>query len=277
MQFKAILKTNRDIVFPTHTKRLIGGSLLWRMMPISYLNEQWWETVQIESQQSIIESNQLTEVLCATYNGGDLENMVRQGDVLVLGDGISEYGRMEITEITSKHLSIGMTEYVNRWNQPKSKASLNCEEDETTELTVEEPRFYAGLRVMAEDLDPLIVTQRLKLPAARTHRRGEPRLKRISTGEVKVASNYSAGYWGMSSKTWVIGYKPQAHIEWILEQIEPLAEEFKQLLIEEKAWADIFCFSSSSYAQPPHIDEQLMNRALKLGLVIDIDHYHDED
>ena len=136
---------------------------------------------------------------------------------------------------------------------------------------------YASVRFAAEDLDPLHVTLRLRLPADHTHRRGEPRLTRSGrTGRVSEYALYSQGMWSMSSRGWVDSPRLATHIEWLLKELEPKSAEV-HALIASGVSGDIFCYSCGRTAQPPAIPRDLRQRAAALGLSIGIDRYPDAE
>lgn len=134
---------------------------------------------------------------------------------------------------------------------------------------------YASVRFAAEDLDPLHVTQQLRLPADHTHRRDEPRLSRsIRTGRVSEYAPYSQGMWSMSSRDWVNSPRLATHIEWLLQELEPKSAEVHSLLASGVS-GDIFCYSRGRTVQSPAIPKELRARAMALGLSIALDHYTD--
>ncbi len=136
---------------------------------------------------------------------------------------------------------------------------------------------YASVRFAAEDLDPLRVTLRLRLPADHMHRRGEPRLSRSGrTGRVREYAPYSRGMWSMSSRGWVDSPRLTTHVDWLLKELGPKSAEVRAL-VDSGVSADIFCYSRGRTAQPPAIPRDLRQRAAALGLSIEIDHYPDAE
>ena len=133
-------------------------------------------------------------------------------------------------------------------------------------------RAYASVRFWADELDPLAVTLALRLPPDRTHRNGEPRVRRLKSGQVKEYAPYRGGMWSMSSKPWVQSPRLSVHLDWLLRELEPKANAVRSLLaggIE----ADFFCFSSGSTSTPPSLPRAIRQRAAALGIEIVIDHY----
>lgn len=132
---------------------------------------------------------------------------------------------------------------------------------------------YASVRIYGAGLDPLTVTQILRLPPDHTHRTGEPRIRRMKSGEVREFSPYRQGMWGMSSKDWVASTRLDDHLVWLLDQLEPRAVGVAELLAQGIT-VNFFCYSSGNTATPPSISETVRNRAVALGIEIDIDHYN---
>lgn len=132
------------------------------------------------------------------------------------------------------------------------------------------------MRFTGENLDPLSVTLALKLPPDHTHRDGEPRLRRVKSGQVEEYAPFRGGMWSMSSETWVQSPRLAVHIEWLLRELEPKADAIRTLLADGTE-ADFFCFSSGSTATPPSLPRVIRERAAVLGIEIIIDHYGPSD
>ena len=80
-------------------------------------------------------------------------------------------------------------------------------------------RFFASLRLFGPDLDPLEITQALRIPPTRTHRAGEPNLswtRRQSVLDRGV--DYAQGHWSLCSREHVQGDRATPHIAWLLVQ-----------------------------------------------------------
>jgi hypothetical protein len=133
-------------------------------------------------------------------------------------------------------------------------------------------RAYASVRFWADKLDPLTVTLALRLPPDHTHRDGEPRLRRVRSGQVKEYAPYRGGQWSMSSDQRVQSPRLAVHIDWLLRELEPKADAIQSLL-SDGVEADFFCFSSGSTATPPPLPRAIRDRAAALGVEIVIDHY----
>jgi hypothetical protein len=133
-------------------------------------------------------------------------------------------------------------------------------------------RAYASVRFSGEKLDPFTVTLALRLPADHIHRDGEPRLRRVKSGQVKEYAPYRGGMWSMSSEKWVQSPRLAVHLEWLLDELEPKADAIRSLLADGTE-ADFFCFSSGSTTEPPSLPRSVRDRAAGLGIEIVIDHY----
>ena len=133
-------------------------------------------------------------------------------------------------------------------------------------------RAYASFRITGASLDPLDVTLALRLPPDLTYRRGEPRLRRTNSGRVVEHSPHRFGMWLMSSEQWVQSPRVETHLEWLLDQIEPKAEQLRTIL-KNGVTADFFCFASGNSPHPPSVPRAIRNRAESLGIEIGIDYY----
>jgi hypothetical protein len=133
---------------------------------------------------------------------------------------------------------------------------------------------YASVRFFGDALDPLTVSLALRLPSDHSHRAGEPHLSRTKSGEVREYAAFPQGLWLMSSREWVHSPRLAAHVEWLLDQLEPKAATVASLL-EGHVHGDISCYSFGSTSTPPSIPKGIRDRATALGLEIVVDHYTD--
>lgn len=134
----------------------------------------------------------------------------------------------------------------------------------------------ASVRFRGPTLDPLVVTQELRLPPDFQHRDGEPRLVRTTKGKVQEYAAYRGGLWSMSSKPWVDSPRLETHLKWLLKQLEPHTEAIQGLL-ETGIEVDFFCYSLGTTDRPPSISCEVQERSAKLGIAIEIDHYSDNE
>lgn len=131
---------------------------------------------------------------------------------------------------------------------------------------------HASFRVKGEELDPLVVTEALRIPPDHSHRRGEPRLSFSKSHRiVDRGTNYASGLWSFSSKGRVSSKRVATHVRWLLELLQPRAEAVRQLADTYRV--NIFCFAMAP--EPPSVPGELRERASGLGLVIDVDYYQE--
>jgi len=129
---------------------------------------------------------------------------------------------------------------------------------------------YASFGVTGDALDPLVVTQALRIPPDHSHRRGEPRLSLSKSHRIIDRGNsYPSGHWSFSSKGRVSSKRVGTHVRWLLELLQPRAEEVRRLADTYRV--RIFCFHMAPH--PPSVPGELRDRAVGLGLVIDVDHH----
>lgn len=82
--------------------------------------------------------------------------------------------------------------------------------------------------------------------------------------------------WSMSSERWVRSSDLDQHVRWLLDQLEPHADEIHRF-IEADVNVDIFCFSVGLPANPPKLPTATMRRAEALSIPINIDYYCTDD
>ncbi len=133
-------------------------------------------------------------------------------------------------------------------------------------------RAHASFRVFGPTLDPLDVTLALKLPPDYVHRNGEPRLVRTRAGRIEERAPHRMGMWLMSSRECVTSPRLAVHLEWLLDQLEPLAAALVSLRTDGIT-TDFFCCSSGSSPDPPPMPRVIRQRAAALGITIEIDHH----
>ncbi len=133
-------------------------------------------------------------------------------------------------------------------------------------------RAHASVRFMANDLDPLDVTKSLRLPPDHQHRDGEPRLVWTRTKKINDNGVYHGGQWSMSSKAHVDSPRLEMHLAWLLGHLEPHAETIAKFQAAGTR-VDFFCYTLGSSTDPPSLPRSIRDRAARLGIDIEIDHY----
>lgn len=122
------------------------------------------------------------------------------------------------------------------------------------------------------DYNPVHISKILLLPPDSQHFAGEPRMSRTQAGKVVVYGTYARDMWCMSSKKWLESKKIATHINWLLEQLEPKAEDIYHIL-DQGATGRISCFVHGTASTPPSYPKALLQRADMLHLPIEIDYY----
>lgn len=116
-------------------------------------------------------------------------------------------------------------------------------------------RTYATFRVYPGAVAPSAVTEALGLQPTRTSIQG-------------VKSPLHVNGWFLSSKDVIESRDSRRHIDWLLDQIEPVASAI-DALISSGAKADIFCFwESNSGNGGPELSPAQMSRLCRLNLSV---------
>lgn len=134
-------------------------------------------------------------------------------------------------------------------------------------------KAYCSLRIFGDDLDPLSVTQKLKIPPDFQSRKSEPRLSRSKNGKIIEFSPYTTNMWSFSSQNWVKSPNLATHLKWLLKEIESKKESLLKIKNNHNIRMDVFCFSTCYAKKPPAIPEQIKEQFNELGIEIVIDHY----
>jgi hypothetical protein len=103
------------------------------------------------------------------------------------------------------------------------------------------------------------------------HRIGEPRLTRSPNGVVNEYTPYNAGVWAMSSEQSVDSPRLETHLKWLLDELEPRIDAMGLAINDLNI--DFFCFSMGASASPPSIPRAILERANRLGIRIETNHY----
>jgi len=133
--------------------------------------------------------------------------------------------------------------------------------------TLDASRTGATFRVWGKDLDPDEVTAQLGITPSETFKAGDQRGK--SKGAI-----WKEGHWEISSEDHVSSKVLETHIEWLLDQLEPVHVQFTNLLSTGGVSADIFCFwEFSTHNAGIILSPSLIRRLAKLNLELDLDIY----
>ena len=134
-------------------------------------------------------------------------------------------------------------------------------------------KAYCGLRIFGDDLDPLSVTKKLKIPPDFESRKGEPQLKRSAKGKISEYSPYTTNMWSFSSESWVNSPNLTTHLKWFLKELNSKKEVLLEYKINPSIKMDVFCFSRGHSKKPPTIPAQIKEQFSDLGIEIEFDHY----
>ena len=188
----------------------------------------------------------LTEVLFAS----DVAGMGRQWATV---SGWSDQKTLEVMRDLQRHMS-GRRSPGGEMREPHSEAAV----------------AHAALRVSGTELDPLTITEALRLPPDRAHRRGEPRLSWSASRErvIDRGSHHHRGLWLLSTKGRVRSRHLATHVRWLLRMVAPKADVLRTIAARHDA--DIFCYLRAPHA--PSMPGELREEAVAMGLFIDIDH-----
>jgi hypothetical protein len=125
--------------------------------------------------------------------------------------------------------------------------------------------LYASFILRGKDLDPQEVSTLLDINPSRSFKRGERRT------ETKV---WPHGFWKLESKDHIQSENLASHIEWLVNQLEPMASRLTTLVKERSLDAVISCFW---IAETGHaglgLSASLINRIATLGLRLEVDIY----
>ncbi|MCC6192133.1 MAG: DUF4279 domain-containing protein [Anaerolineales bacterium] len=125
-------------------------------------------------------------------------------------------------------------------------------------------RTFATFRLIGKDVDPDAASNMLGLTPSRAFRKGDPR------GESKT---WPHGLWTITSQHAVDSTDLARHIEWLLDQLEPVRDQLESLR-DGDVKADIDCFFESLTGHGgPTFGPQLLARIASLDLELGLDIY----
>ncbi len=126
-------------------------------------------------------------------------------------------------------------------------------------------RTWATLRIWGRDLDPDSVTALLGVVPSKSFRRGDQRNPR---------SVWPHGRWSLTSEGQMTSTDLEAHIQWLLDRIEPRGAGLAALREDASVKADVFCFWESATGHGgPEFSPALLSRLGALALPLGIDIY----
>jgi len=125
--------------------------------------------------------------------------------------------------------------------------------------------MYATLVLRGKYLDPRSVTEELGIIPSRSFKRGDRRTE---------AKKWPHGYWALTSSGNIESMDLALHLQWLIDQLEPVKPTLVRLLKESKISAVISCFWT---LQTSHdglsFNYTLLGRIAALGLNVEFDVY----
>ncbi len=137
------------------------------------------------------------------------------------------------------------------------------------EMLDEYEYIYATLNIWGKYLDPHEVTDSLELKPTRSFKRGDRRNKnKADTAE----NQWKHGYWYLSSQEKIQSSDLAAHLEWLIDQLEPTKIRLIEILKRENISAGISCFwVLPSDHENLNLSYELMKKIVDLGINLELD------
>ena len=128
-------------------------------------------------------------------------------------------------------------------------------------------RRFASFTITGKSLDPEEVSASLRLSPSRAFKEGD----RKGTG----GDRWGHGLWSISTEGVVEAADLEAHIAWLLHQLEPARSELPGVLAEGAVKGRIFCFfETEKMNDGAEFSAALINRVAALDLPIALDIYN---
>jgi hypothetical protein len=128
-------------------------------------------------------------------------------------------------------------------------------------------RRFASFTITGKSLDPEEVSAALSLSPYRAFKAGDKK----GTGD----DRWSHGLWSISTEGVVEADDLEAHIAWLLHQLEPEKSELVNVLTEERVKARILCFfEMEKMNDGVEFSAALINRLAALDLPVALDIYN---
>ena len=124
---------------------------------------------------------------------------------------------------------------------------------------------FASLVLRGKNLDPQEVVETIHIVPTKSFKRGDVR---------KGNKTWPHGYWELESKESVQSTDLEAHLEWLVKQLEPVKAELITILSQENIESEISCFwILPSSHENLSLSSELIQRIAYLSLKIHIDIY----
>jgi hypothetical protein len=144
----------------------------------------------------------------------------------------------------------------------------------------------ASFRLRGDALNPDAITRATGLTPHRAHRKGDHRPssdRRLEAGRPELPP-WRSGLWSLHSESALprTDNHLEDHLNWLLDQLEPVVEVVKQFCADDDLTADFFCGyfmhqSNSGFA----LNTRTLSRIVALGATLGVDIYgpdpEDED
>lgn len=130
-------------------------------------------------------------------------------------------------------------------------------------------RTWAGLLLIGKRLEPNEITKEARVSPSDSHHAGEAR---GNTGNI-----WPYGYWELSSRGKIETDTLSTHIEWILNQIEPVWSKIASVMSSDNNnTASVICFLEClTFNRGLELSAQLLGRLASLNLKLVLDIYTD--
>ena len=126
-------------------------------------------------------------------------------------------------------------------------------------------RTWATFRLGGTLLDPDEISTRLGIQPSHAHKRGDQRGHK---------GTWPKGIWTLTSEDQVQSTDLQQHIEWLLDQLEPVQPTIDMLVTGQHLEADVFCFWESATGQGgPMFSANFLERFARLHVDLGLDIY----
>ena len=125
-------------------------------------------------------------------------------------------------------------------------------------------RTYANFSLTGQDLDPAEASSIFQIEPSDSFRAGDLR---------KNGTRWKHGHWSLESKDHLESDELSAHIEWLLDRLEP-SQAYIASLQAANIRSRIFCYwELKSGSGGPSFTPALLSRLVVLNVELDIDFY----
>jgi Domain of unknown function (DUF4279) len=126
-------------------------------------------------------------------------------------------------------------------------------------------RIYATLILRGKELDPQVVTDQLGIKPSKSFKRGDKRTEQ---------KKWHHGFWGLTSDEVIQSTDLADHIEWLMNQIEPVRQNLLKIMNEKDINAEISCLLILSTDHDElYLKPEILYKISSLGLQLNLDIY----